>query len=68
MLDEELKRGFYMKVMKKKRLTCNVIGRFDLSMPLSPPARGGMAPHCVVRLSSFLTPPDAGGDRGLNPA
>ena len=82
MLDEQLKRGFSMKVIKRKALTRNVIGRFDLSMP---PHAGGWlcrgssrtaptmsAAHVggrrVVLLSSLLARPHAGGQRGLNPA
>ena len=33
MLDEELKSGFSMKVMKRKTLTPSVVVRFDPSMP-----------------------------------
>ena len=45
MSDEELKRGFSMKVIKRKALTRSVIGGFDLSTPLNVCLGLARSPH-----------------------
>ena len=71
-----------MKVIERKALTRNVIGRFDLSMPPSLPARGGHkrtkpctgdrkpSPVVIARSAEGATwqsPKDFGDDHALGP-